>query len=506
MGLYSSQIRSDAQISREGRGPSHEYYTSIGVVKEPTVILHSAATAGAKTVNPDGTVSYATIGTIPATAPAEANIIAFKGGKAEIGGSIYDLDTTIAPGESINLSDVARFVSKYSATKLGPEYVIAAVPKYAEPLTKAQAQAMGVNYTVQSSNLNGEFVAVYHVDPLAEQDLLNYNIANPGTPLDYPSLVTKRMKGILTPEENQLLRVLEEAKETLKDGRVTGGPLDPIGVSYVLASLQEYPSYPSGSNVFVSTDAAFREFYASYVGEMPSKRLRPTAGYYTVGLIAGGALGGSLPDPAGDFYTNTTSFTASNIGSADAPGVKFERLKSIVLYETAADAAANINGYPVNFNAGTKELAFSNAVEELTSPSSVGGLGWATVFANAYEYYVETFSAGSQFNRHAELTGFIHKENVGVAYGTTLEKGFLGHLNPVYLDNSQGSNVFAAEPNPKSQLTYYADPCPLIRIRVGNCDPVAGTASIDTADLWAQGGTAAFEPVYGQFPTSNLLP
>jgi hypothetical protein len=503
MGLYSSQIRTDAQLFREGRTPSHEYYLTTGVVKQPTVILHDATTAGAKTVNADGTVSYATISTVPATAPATANIIAFSGGKAEIGGAIFDIDSSAPGAEAINLDEVARFLSVYNAANLGPEYVIAAVPKYAEPVTIGEAQASGVYYTVSADALSGELVASYHIDPIVQQDLLNYNLANPGNPATYDSLSKKRMKGTLTKVESELLRSIGEAYERLRNGRVTGNILDPIGVAFVLASVQNFPSYPSGSDNFVESDETFKEFYGSYVGSIPSKRLRPDAPY-EVGIIAGTAPSGGTPDPASDFYVNTTSFDNQKVGSSAAPGLKFERLASITLYETAADALAGVNGYSVGFTAATKEESFNLAVEEVTAGSAIGGLGWTTVFAVVNEFYVETFS-GSRFNSNSQLTGYIQKENVAIAYGTTLEKGFLGHLNPVYLNNNIGSNVFASEPNPKSQLSYYADPCPLVKIRIGVCDPVAGTASIDTTDLWAQGGTASFETVYGEFPTSNLL-
>lgn len=504
MGILSAQTRAGAHLTRAGRGPAHEYYLTTGIVKEPVVALHDIATAGAKAVLPDGRVTYATASTVPVAPPALANIISFIGGKIEIGGSIYDLDTTVAPNENINLDDVSKFLIKYNALKKGPEYVIGAVPKYNEPLSKSQAQALGVNYTVAPSNVNGEFVATYHIDPRAEQALVQYNIANPGNEVDFATLLSLRAQGVASANELNLLRVLAEAQEELRDGRKTGIALEPVGVAFVLASIHEVPHYPAGADVFLNSDAEFRKFFARYVGEMPTKMLRPTAGYYAVPLEATATGLGFNPLVTGDFYVNNTSYTAQNVGSSGAPGTKFERLGTIMIYETAVDAAANINGYRVPLGAD-KAASFAAAVNEATAPTTVGGLGWATVFAQAYEYYLETSSNYEQLKSGPELKGYITKENVSATYGLPLEKGFLGHLNRIYLDNSSSSHIYRPARDVKAGLTYYADPCPLIKIRIGDCDPVLGTAAIDTADLWAQGGTAAFEPVYGQFPVSNVI-
>jgi hypothetical protein len=505
MGIISAQTRAGAHMTRAGRHGAHEYYVCTGVVKEPTVALHSIATAGAKTVLPSGRVTYATASTVPVTPPAAANIISFIGGKVEIAGSIYDLDTTKDPNENINLDDISKFLTKYSATKLGPEYVIAAVPRYNEPLSLSQAQALGVRYTVGPNNINGEYIATYHPDPTAQQALTAYNIANPGEEVDYFELVKRRQEGTISANEARILRVLAEAQEELSDGRKTGVLLEPVGVSFVVASIQESPNYASGSDIFLGSDSEFRKFFGRYVGDMPAKLLRPTLGYYSVPLEATVTGLGYNPLVTGDFYVNNTSFTAQKVGSSGAPGTKLGRIKTVEIYETAAEAAANINGLTITLSGEDKVAAFEAAINQATAPTSVGGLGWATVFANAYEYYAETYNDASIFKAGPSLKGYINRENVHVMYGTTLEKGFLGHLNRIYLDNTSGSNIYAAQPEPKAGLTYYADPCPLIKIRIGNCDPVLGTASIDTADLWAQGGTAAFEPVYGQFPTTNLL-
>jgi hypothetical protein len=320
------------------------------------------------------------------------------------------------------------------------EYVVAAVPRYAEPIDKSTAVAAGLRYYVYQNPTTKEFFAGYFMNPAIEASAVVYG--------GYDAMQKKAFTVGISGAEKLVFDAYSEELERMSDPRYTGRLLAPNGVELILAQVYPQDNTSSPDRTLRMTESEFTYFLSSQ-GFVPSSRLPAT---YTI------------TDPV--LATGTFFTAATTTGLPGTPASKMYRFSSVALYRDAPSAAANINPFPLS---GVSLNDLIEAYDYVTAPSP-DGLGWpATVHAAAFEYYMSSYTALGHEGREDGVVRFITKEQVRP----------YGRVNPVYLDDTfHPARVGGISAKPKSALMWYADPAALVKIKTGACTPT--TADIDT--------------------------
>lgn len=354
------------------------------------------------------------------TAPAGGQVT-MTGGIVEFDGRDWSLD-----GLSIDFDLAAPLL------KSNTEYVIAAVPKYEEPIDKATAEAAGLNYYITQDPTTKEFYASYFMPSAVEASVLPYG--------GWDALQKKAFTVGISGAEKLAFDQFSEELSKLSDPRFTGKLMNIKGVEFILAEV--YPQDNSGvpDRTLVMDEGEFTYFLSSQ-GFVPSNRL--TTQYTITDPVAG----------TGTFFT-----AATGGGLPVPPSQKMYRLSSIHLYKDAPSAAANINPFPLG---GTTANDLIEAYDFVTAPSP-DGLGWTTVYAVAYEYYMPSFMGLGHVGYEDGVVRFITKEQVR-AYG---------RVNPIYLHDSFAPlRVGGIRAMARPALMWYADPASLVKVKTGPCTP-----------------------------------
>ena len=129
-------------------------------------------------------------------------------------------------------------------------YLLAAVPAYTEPVSKAAAETAGTNYFVETSE-QGESIARFFL-PTA----LEAAVAAVG---GYEDLSTLVFNGSATVAQIQLFNEYEDAIQRLSDPRYVGTLLPVTAVKYIVA---EIGAQDNASTTDVLADITAADFYA----------------------------------------------------------------------------------------------------------------------------------------------------------------------------------------------------------------------------------------------------
>lgn len=371
--------------------------------------------------------------------------LTLAGGVVEFDGRDWSMD-----GLTFDLGPAATYL------KSNTEYVVAAVPSYDEPLSKVDAETnplyagKGINYYVDQDPNSLEFYATHFLPSTVEASVIPYG--------GWKALQKKAWTVGLEPAEKLVFDKYSEELRKLGDPRFTGRLMPITGVEFILAEIYPQDNSSSPDKTLSMTKAEF-EFFLSGQGFVPSNRLDPGAPYTITDPVAG----------TGTFYTDTTATVGL---PATAPGDKMYRLATIALYASAADAAANINPFPV---AGPNDQDLIEAFNFVTA-ATPDGLGWANVFAVAYEYYMPSYMALGHTGYEPGIVQFITKEQV---------RSF-GRVNPVYLEDQLKSFRVPNAGEARPALMWYADPASLFKVTTGVCTPttvdLAATYEVITDD------------------------
>lgn len=375
----------------------------------------------------------------PVTTAATGGIVSFAGGIIEFDGKDWSLD-----GLSINLDLAAPLLVSNT------EYVIAAVPKYLEPIDKTTAVTAGLRYYVYQNPTTKEFYAGYFMNPAIEASAIQYG--------GYNAIQKKAFTIGLSGAEKLVFDQYSEELQRMSDPRYTGKLMGITGVELILAQVYPQDNSSSPDRTLRMTESEFTYFLSSQ-GFVPSARLTTT--FTVTDPVAG----------TGTFYTASTGG-----GLPVPPSQKMYRFSSVALYKDAASAAANINPFPLS---GVTQNDMIEAHDFVTA-ASPDGLGWGpTVYAIAYEHYMTSYTALGHEGYEDGVVRFITKEQVR-AYG---------RVNPIYLDDTFfPARVGGIGAKAKSALMWYADPAALAKVKTGACTP-------SNADIVATFGVSGVEIV-----------
>lgn len=356
--------------------------------------------------------------------------VTLAGGVVEFDGRDWSLDTLV-----FDLSVAAPYL------KSNTEYVVAAVPSYDEPLSKVDAETnplytgKGINYYVQQDAVSKEFYASHFMPSAVEASVAAYGGWN--------ALQKKAFTvGLNGPEKLVFDRYSEELNK-LADPRFTGKLMPITGVEFILVEVYPQDNSSSPDKSLTMNQSEF-EYFLSGQGFVPSQILEPGAPY-------------SITDPVGRTGTFYTDTTATSGLPGVAPGDKMYRLSSVSLYSSAANAASNINPFPV---AGANDNDLTEAFNFVTA-AAPDGLGWTDVFAVAYEYYMPSYMALGHTGYEDGIVRFLTKEQI---------RSF-GRINPVYLEDQLKNFKVPNAGEARPALMWYGDPASLFKIRTGTCTP-----------------------------------
>jgi hypothetical protein len=187
----------------------------------------------------------------------------------------------------------------------GACYNVYAVPRYNEYPSRATAEAAGANYYAYTQN--GETYVEYFFPSMVEAGIANAGGLN--------ELWDRIANNIATPAERALYDQYTIALRDINDPQLVGNHLPIVGVDFVVAEVVDQDNFPQKDALAGMTGQEIRMLMQSQSG-VPAN-LSPT----TLTITAPGTYTGGVP---------------------------IEKMKSLVLYPTAADAAAMTNGYLIN--------------------------------------------------------------------------------------------------------------------------------------------------------------
>lgn len=461
--VYSTGISSINQIFQGGRRPGVVKPYIDGFVKQKAnLFLHGdGITVDETNYNTD-------------TNPARAHIISLEGGLIDFDGRVFTLDTQ-EHGSHINLDLIAPHLC--AKTGEAPEYILAAVPSYDEPMSVSEAQAAGLNWYL-TQECNGEFVTNYFLDPECESI-----VACSG---GFTSLKRRVMDGCATCEEIKAYNKCAEAREEMEMPRSVD-TLCMRGVSFVLLEVKAQNTYCCDTGDL--DDCELKKLIASG-STVAGKTLTPaitgidavtTAGFYTIGLSDAGPW---------EFYTSNSSFhqgVGYDYGDGSGPGTNFNRIFSITVYKDITAANECRDGRVISYPGSVADI--DRAISKYIAPLAVDpcsescGLGWDpdTMVAVVREIKLDCVLPRAERGDKPKVYRTITK-----AEG---HYNFLGIVNPIYRGNCLHSYQINYTNHHLSPLTKWATPVPLVKFSLSAVNKVAipPTVTIDPTsieDIW----------------------
>lgn len=458
MPSYSPGIHFTNQVLRGARRPATIKTYVYGLVQTPsTIFLHGDGLVVDET-------NYNT-----ETNPARAHIISLAGGSIEFDGYSFELDTNTF-NNHINLDLIANLLCPDRGGS--PEYILAAVPMYDEPISKAEAIERGLDWYLQLSP-SGEWVAKYFMGEDCDGAL--------GCAGGFQQLEKLVLSGCATCEQQKAYYRCAEALQKMGMPNCHSDMLCIKGVNYVL--FETTPQSNRCCNVGDLTSCDWQELAATS-GTMAGRTLMPspdsavdpvtTEGYYTIGLSSGGPW---------EFYTSNSSFhqgVGSDYGDGNGPGTDLSRLHSITIYRDIDAAMECRDARVLMYPSSVEEI--DRFITKLTTPLPADpceepcGLGWDpdTLVTSVKEFEVCCSLPVGQRGDHPHIRKTITKRDATVP--------FLGLVNPIYFEDL-GMSLRVPKPmSTGSALTYYADPVPLFRFRLEDVDKTVDPPTV-TIDL-----------------------
>jgi len=466
-------LMNSAQVLWGARKPGTiKTYVTSGVIESPRVFLHNATTLAAAMASGNDWATQTQ------QALTDAHIISFVGGAIEFDGKRFTLDTGPAPADG-GINNVGNsnidldLLSDYLCVgEPCPEYVLAAVPRYDEPASQAEAEAMGVNYFITMTS-QGEFEATFFTSSSCNFSACKYG--------SFYALEQAVRNGCASCEDAQAYYdcVGERDCPTLM--------LCIRGVAFVLAEVCDMSNCCNPAQNL--NRCQFEQLIATY-GGLPSIRLRPITTADT----------GTPPDPGvtdegvytlNEFFgstTNTQPFTGDTVtggsnssfrngvgidyGNGNGPGSELWRIQSIEFYPSSNLATGCEQGKSLMYPSSMSEVR--DFVNILTAPLGTDpcnptcGHGWseADIRIIAREYEMPCCDTPpTQQGDQPELRRMITKQQTGAA-----GPSWLGRINPLY-KQSRGASLRLPYRPSASALHWYADPVSLVRFRISDIDP-----------------------------------
>lgn len=271
---------------------------------------------GARTPAGDRTYTQAHVREVPVYNQPSANTVAFTGGVIEVEGKNVSLN-----GYSFSLASVASLVTP------GQQYTLAVVPAYDTPLTRAAAEAAGLNYYIEN-NYEGETVAYSFIPTAVEQAVLNKGGLH--------ALSQRVYLGSADASDISIFNAYSEAAQRLIDPRYAVFPLPcKEAVEFVLAEIAPQDNASKANALLSKTKAEFD------------------------------LLRSQLPQ----YYTERRVMNATD--SAARYANRLHLIASAKSYANQTDAINDVNGTTITVNA-TSVFTGTNfyAVTEYTYPSN----------------------------------------------------------------------------------------------------------------------------------------
>ena len=449
-------------------------YVVGGVVQPPRFVLHDTTTLAAAMADyPTWLASQ--------TTSAAPHIISLVGGSIEFGGNTFPLDTGPVPGantsNNVNIDLDYLFSVLCVRTTGAPEYILAAVPRYNEPMSQAEAEEMGLNYYLSLTS-SGEFVARKFMDPRCAANLCEVG--------GWMQLKQRIMDGCATCEDMELFNSCND--ENLCEPSM----LCIKGVAFILVEIQQIGNCCNPLNNF--TRCEFEKLKATLFS-LDSLKLSPdpvanTAGtdpgstdpdVYTLNEFFGSvAVPTPFPlDTTGTQGTNSSFFGVPSVGTdygdGNGPGTQLWKISSITFYPTLEEALNCGMGRTLQAPSDMEEvraflarLTYSNPDANPCDPNMCG-LGWdeAEIRLVAREYDLSCCSQ-SQMDQgnYPQIRRYITKRDaVGAPW--------LGRVNPVYSDQVAMSPRLGLS-TASYAMHLYANPVPLLKFSImQKVDPAA---------------------------------
>jgi len=350
------------------------------------------------------------------TATLAGPVVTFADGVIEFEGFSYPL------GAAFDFSTIPAPMLKDGAC-----YNIYAVPRYNEYPSRAAAEAAGANYYTYMSN--GDTYADFFFPSEVEAMLASAGGIN--------EIWERISNGVATPAERAAYDQYTTALQDMQDPHYVGNQFPIVGVDFVVAEAVDQDNRPQRDALAGLTGPEIRLLMSTQ--SHTSANLSPT----TLTITAPGTFTGGVP---------------------------LEKMKTIILYPTAADATAMTNGYVVTYPSAESLMEaygyVTRPVVPVTPPGEcedcedIIGLGWTTVFGRFWEYYIPSNLWPGQWANQDKIIVWYTKDQVQS----------LGRVNPIHMAPAfQPARICMPMPR-RGQLTRYA--CPTLLVRV--CGMAAG--------------------------------
>lgn len=339
--------------------------------------------------------------------------VTISGGEVELDGYTFDLTGTLDMSALAPLLQVGC-------------YKIAAVPSYVEPTSIAEAQALGLNYYVET--IEGESSIRNFMDPALEAAL---NAAGGLT-----ELRIKQGQGVITPAELNILNQYENAHTNSRRANHQTRWLDMSGIEYILMRVSSQDNRRQG-NILETMSPAELAIFKNTHSHMETELI---GGIFD---MSGGGVG--------TFYNEMTN--------------RLQLMSSIIFFQNAADAAVMTNGVVYEFPGDVADVeAF---YETLVDPA--GAYQWAApVSVRYYEYYAYSVLPYGQHGTKDRIHEFLTFE----------DSPLLGRVNPIYGPRVLESQRLAQTNHKPGQVTKYSCPVTLATVCI---DAITETGGVPTA-------------------------
>lgn len=472
--LSTGLINSNQVLAGARRLGTTMPYVVGGVTQAPRFVLHDPATLTAAMVNSATWSASQTTSTTP-------NIISLVGGAIEFAGNTFSLDTGPVPGantsNNLNIDLDYLFSQLCVKSSSGADYILAAVPRYNEPMTQAEAEAMGVDYFLALTP-SGEFIAHKFMDPKCLA-----NICEVG---GWMQLKQRIMDGCASCQDMELFN-------SCNDDNLCGPSMLCIkGVAFILAEVQDVGNCCNPLNNYSKCE--FERLKATLFN-IDSIRLSPDPIANTAGTDLGstdpgiytlneffGSLAVPIPfplDTTASAGTNSSYYGVPSIGSdygdGNGPGTQLWKISSITFYPNIDEALNCGEGRTLQAPTDLAEvkaflarLTYVNPNLNPCEPNQCG-LGWneADIRLVAREYDLSCCSQPqADQGNHPQIRRFITKRDA-------IGAGWLGRVNPIYTDQASLSPRFGMHTS-SFAMHLYANPVPLLKFSIKEkIDPVA---------------------------------
>ena len=383
-------------------------------------VLHGARRPGLLDVYVVGLVASKPTVTI------SGSTITFAGGQMEFDGRLLPLAGAI----DFNAFSTQLPQPLPGQTTATACYKVFAVPKYYEPRSRNEAEdpnlpyaAAGVNYYVV--NDGSESFVHYFLPSYIEQ------MVKEAGGLDY--LEFQYLRGDASGKEQRVYQQYYEEYNRMMDPAFIGKDFIPMGTDFVLAQISPSPTIPDPDVTNTMTPSELKYF-------LSSQPVTPSRLHNTVYTLTGPSSGTFFTGPA---PTNPPGLTI--------PGQNIIKFRSIILYPSQADADANTNAFPVQFPESLQDI--TDAYNYVMAPQP-DGLGWPSVYAMAWEYFVPGYLPPGQIGYKPQIHDFL----------TIRDHPSLGRVNPIYMADLFRVPRICSGLSRRSAMMDYACPSSLIEV------------------------------------------